>query len=408
MPTSREIVLQTLTFQTPARVPKDLGGMRSTSISAFAYPKLVAALGLPPRLPRVEDTGQMLALPDLDVLDALGIDVVAILDGVTNALPLNEQADLWHAYDFNGRLPSQVRWPQNFENMPDGTLLQNGRSRMVPDSFVFDEEHAGQPLDLSDDLPKYDLKQFRKDAEASFIKDDQVIAIRNLCKRVHETSDRAVFFNDSAVQARIGIGSHGGVAIFPMLCITEPDYVAELHEIVTDCSLFNIRALLPEIREFIDVIMMTADDWGTQNNLFASPKVYRNLFLPYYQRINAVCHQIAPQVKLFMHNCGAVYDLIDLAIESGFDILNPVQWSAGGHSYRDWKDRARGRIALWGGGVNAQATLPLGSVEDVRREVSEVVRYMAQDGGYVFCNIHNILAEIAPEKVIVMYQAANQ
>jgi len=42
------------------------------------------------------------------------------------------------------------------------------------------------------------------------------------------------------------------------------------------------------------VIMMTADDWGTQNNLFASPKVYRNLFLPYYQRINAACHQIAP------------------------------------------------------------------------------------------------------------------
>ncbi len=80
MTTSRERVLQALNFQQPDRVPRDLGGMRSTSISAFAYPKLVAALGLPPRLPRVEDTGQMLALPDLDVLDALGCDVVSILD----------------------------------------------------------------------------------------------------------------------------------------------------------------------------------------------------------------------------------------------------------------------------------------------------------------------------------------
>jgi hypothetical protein len=26
-------------------------------------------------------------------------------------------------------------------------------------------------------------------------------------------------------------------------------------------------------------------------------------------------------------------------------------------------------------------------------------------GGYVLCNIHNILAEIAPEKVIAMYRA---
>jgi hypothetical protein len=42
-------------------------------------------------------------------------------------------------------------------------------------------------------------------------------------------------------------------------------------------------------------------------------------------------------------------------------------------------------------------------VDDVRREVAEVTAYMNQDGGYVFCNIHNILAEIAPEKVIAMY-----
>jgi uroporphyrinogen decarboxylase len=405
MTTSREIVLQALNFQTPVRIPKDLGGMRSTSISAFAYPKLVAALSLPPRLPRVEDTGQMLALPDLDVIDALGVDVVTILDGVTNALPPGEQADFWHDYDFNGRLPAQVRWPQNFSAQPDGTIFQYGKSRMVPDSYVFDEEHAGQPLNLSDDLPKSDLKQLRKDLESHYIHDGQVIAIRDLCKRVRESTDRAVFFNHSAIQAWMGIGSYGGVAIFPMLCITEPDYVTELHEIVTERSLYNVRALLPEIREYVDVIMMTADDWGTQNNLFASPKVYQKLFLPYYQRINAIAHQIAPQMKLFMHNCGAVYNLIDLVVESGFDILNPVQWPAGGHSYREWKDKARGRIALWGGGVNAQATLPHGSVEDVRREVSEVTHCLAQGGGYVFCNIHNILAEITPEKVIAMYAA---
>jgi uroporphyrinogen decarboxylase len=406
MPSSRDIVLQSLNFQTTVRVPKDLGGMRSTSISAFAYPRLVEALGLPPRLPRIEDTGQMLALPDLDVLDALGVDVVTILDGVTNALPPGSQADMWHAYDFNRRLPALVRWPQNFSAQPDGVIVQRGSSRMVPDSYVFDEEHAGQPLNLSADLPKYDLKQYREQIRASYLQDDQVSAIRELCKRVRESTDRAIFFNDGAIQAWMGIGSHGGVAIFPILCITEPDYVTELHEIVTERSLYNARTLLPEIREYVDVIMMTADDWGTQNNLFASPKVYRTLFLPYYQRINAACHAIAPQVKLFMHNCGAVYNLIDLVIESGFDILNPVQWSAGGHSYREWKDKARNRIALWGGGVNAQATLPLGSMEDVSREVAEVTNYIAQDGGFIFCNIHNILAEIAPEKVIAMYRAA--
>jgi uroporphyrinogen decarboxylase len=245
--------------------------------------------------------------------------------------------------------------------------------------------------------------------QARIIRDEDIVALRDLCRRVRESSDRAVFFNDGALQARIGIGAHSGLAIFPMLCITEPDYVTELHEIITERALTNIRALLPEIHPYIDVIMLTADDWGTQNNLIASPKVYRELFLPYYRRLTEECHRIAPQVKLFMHSCGAIYNLIDLVIESGFDVLNPVQWCAGKHTYREWKDKAQrqqtgGRIALWGGGVNSQVTLPLGSVDDVQREVAEVTAYLNEDGGYVFCNIHNILAEIPPEKVIAMYK----
>jgi uroporphyrinogen decarboxylase len=55
--------------------------------------------------------------------------------------------------------------------------------------------------------------------------------------------------------------------------------------------------------------------------------------------------------------------------------------------------------------VNAQATLPLGTVEEVQQEAAAVKQYLGQDSGYVFCNIHNILAEIDPEKVIAMYRA---
>jgi len=38
--------------------------------------------------------------------------------------------------------------------------------------------------------------------------------------------------------------------------------------------------------------------------------------------------------------------------------------------------------------------------------VRKVVPVMSDGDGYSFCNIHNILAEIAPEKVIAMYRAA--
>jgi uroporphyrinogen decarboxylase len=401
--TPRERVLTSLSFVETDIVPRDLGAMKSTGISAFAYPRLVEALGLRARRPRVHDTGQMLALPDLDVLDALGCDVVTIDGGVTNAF---EEPEKWHDYDFGGRLPARVQYPQAFEQEPDGTLVQWKSTRMPPSSYVFDAEHSGQPiLDLEQPLPLLDLDNYRQQLHRSRITDEQVRQTADLARRVRESTDRAVFFTDYC-GAGIGIGGFCGIGIFPIICKLEPDYVHELHAITIEHAIYNVRALLPEVRGCVDIVMTTADDWGTQNTLIASPATYRDLFLPYYRKLNDEIHRLLPDVRIFMHNCGAVYDILDLIAESGFDILNPVQWPAGGHSYREWKDRLRGRVSLWGGGVDAQHTLPHGTVEDVRRQVREVVGYMKSDGGYVFCNIHNLLAEVPPEKIIAMYEAA--
>ena len=97
---------------------------------------------------------------------------------------------------------------------------------------------------------------------------------------------------------------------------------------------------------------------------------------------------------------------MDDIIESGFDILNPVQWTAGGKSYKDWKDKARGRIALWGGGADSQHVLPFASPDEVEAHVAQVVGYMKQGGGFVFGNIHNITGETNPKNIAAMYRAA--
>jgi uroporphyrinogen decarboxylase len=380
-----------------------MGGMRSTGISAFAYPKLVETLGLPPRLPKVHDTGQMLALPEMDVLDALGCDVVTIDGGVTNAF---DEPEKWRDYDFGGRLPAQVLSPQDFETLPDGTVMQWKNSRMPPDAYVFDAEHSGQPLwDLDQPLPLIDLKKYRFDLESYSISDDEIKKTASLTSRVKESTDRAVFFTDHC-NAGIGIAGYCGIGIFPIICKLEPNYVQEFHEITIEHAIRRIRAVLPEVKDDVDIIMTTADDWGTQSSLIASPDTYRTLFLPFYRRFNDEIRSLIPNIKIFMHNCGAIYNLLDLVVDSGFDIINPIQWSAGGHSYREWKDRLRNRATMWGGGVNAQHTLALGTVEDAEREVKDVVRYCRKDGGYVFTSIHNLLAEVPPEKIIAIYRTA--
>jgi uroporphyrinogen decarboxylase len=427
--TPRERVLTALSFATTDRVPRDLGAMRSTGISAFAYPKLVEWLGLPPRRPRVHDTGQMLALPETDVLDALGCDVVTIDGGVTNAF---DEPEKWHDYDFGGRLAARVLAPAAFTTRPDGTVVQAPAQptaflggdaafsiladgtvvprqpvQMPPTSYVFDADHGGQPLlDIDRPLPLLDLVQYERALKASEVTDEEVRRTASRARQVRDATDRAVFFTDYCGSG-LGIAGHGGLGVFPLICKLEPAYVKEYHEITIAHALRTIRAVLPEVRGCVDIVMTTADDWGTQKTLIASPETYRTLFLPYYRRFNDEVRRLLPGVKVFMHTCGAVYALLDLIVESGFDIVNPVQWPAGGHSYREWKDRVRGRATLWGGGVNAQETLALGTVAEVEREVREVVQYCREDGGYVFNNIHNLLAEVAPERVVAMYRAAH-
>lgn len=398
--TRRERVMAALNHQPVDRLPLDLGGMNSTGVSCFAYPKLVAALGLPPRRPRVHDTGQMLALPERDVLDALACDVLTVHgDWCTNAFVEPER---WHDFDFGGRLPAQVTNPGAFELLPDGAIRQWGVSLMVPDSYVFDTPHAGEELNLTREIPMENLDELKAKLAANRFTPERVAAIRDYCRRVRESSDRAVFFNGLTV----GLGFRGGMANYSILCLTEPDYVHALHRLLLEHCLAQAEALLPAIAPYVDVIMFSADDQGTQGATILPPRLFRELYLPYYREANRAVHRLAPGVKSFLHCCGAIYDILDAIIEAEFDVLNPVQWSAGGHSYREWKDKCRGRIALWGGGVNTQVTLPLGTVADVEREVREVTTYLAQDSGYVFCAIHNLLAEIPPEKILALYRTA--
>jgi uroporphyrinogen decarboxylase len=400
--TSRERILKSLNFQMPDRVCKDLGGMVSTGISAFTYPKLVKALGLPERLPKVYDAGQMLALPDTDVLNVLGCDVVTIYRDVTNAF---EEPQKWQRYDFNGRLPALVRDAAAFEDVEDGAVIQPaGKLKMSRASYFFNEINKRRSLNLSGKLLKEDLNDIRSELEKRQLSDKEILAIKRHCQKTRDSSDKAIFYT-GPIDAGLNI-SRGGIMVFPMLCLAEAGYVSDLHGLITEYSLKTIRNLLPEIYPYVDIIMLSADDWGTQSSLVASPVIYRDLFMPFLKQVNKQCHAIAPQVKTVFHCCGAVYDLIEMIIESGFDILNPVQWSAGQHTYRQWKDKCRNRIALWGGGINGQVTLPMGTIADIEREVFEVVSYMSRDGGYVFSSAHNILAETEPEKIIAMYNSA--
>ncbi len=401
----RERVMNSLNFKPVDRMPKDLSGMASTGISCFAYRDLIDYLGLEDRPIKVWDTGQMLALPDLDVLDILDCDVVMTNGVITNAF---EQDELWKPYTFDDRLKSgHVLKPENFSTNEEGTIVQKqgtSISTMPKSAVVFNTEHAGQPFDLDDDFTFKDLAKMRKDLEEFEVSDEEVERLVKHCKKVRESTDRAVMFDG----LQIGFGFDGGMVQGTMKCILEPEYVDELNSIYCEFAKKKYKKIVPAIAPYVDIILIAAEDLGSQNQLFIPTDTCRDLYFKYFKEINDIVHMYAPEVKTFLHSCGAIYDIIDIIIDAGFDILNPVQWSAGGHSYKEWKDKARNKISLWGGAVNAQHTLPLKTIPEIEEEAIKVAKCFIEDTGVMFNNCHNILAEITPDKVVALYDTPNK
>jgi len=119
-----------------------------------------------------------------------------------------------------------------------------------------------------------------------------------------------------------------------------------------------------------------ADDWGTQQSLFISPAMWREVFKPRYQHQIELAHDCG--LDVYFHCCGYIYDIIPDFIEIGLDMLNPGQPDINGIE-RMGQDFS-GRLCF-ACPVSYQTTGITGCPEDIRREVDELVACLGNRGG---------------------------
>ena len=65
-------------------------------------------------------------------------------------------------------------------------------------------------------------------------------------------------------------------------------------------------------------------------------------------------------------------------------------------------------LAFWGGGCDTRWVLPHASPDEVRRHVAEQVRILKPGGGYVFQQVHNVMADVPPANLVAMFEAARE
>jgi uroporphyrinogen decarboxylase len=180
--------------------------------------------------------------------------------------------------------------------------------------------------------------------------------------------------------------------------------MTRLFERLTEQTVRNVECYLDAVGPYIQVIGFY-DDFGIQTGPMISPSLFRELIKPHLKEIFDRVHELS-DARVFLHSCGSVYEFMEDFIEVGVDILNPVQTSAFNMAPGLLKEQFGDRIAFWGGGCDVQRVLPLGSPDDVRRDVRERIGILGEGGGFVFAPIHNILADIPPENVAAMYGEA--
>ena len=109
-------------------------------------------------------------------------------------------------------------------------------------------------------------------------------------------------------------------------------------------------------------------------------------------------------VKVRLRSPQSVVDEIESLIEMGIDALNPIQVSAANMDTKRLKKEFGKDITFWGGGCDTQTVLPYKTVNDVKEEVQRRVDDLAPGGGFVFCQVHNIQADVPVENILAMYE----
>jgi len=164
-----------------------------------------------------------------------------------------------------------------------------------------------------------------------------------------------------------------------------------------------VDRLLEQAPDGFDIYYLADDYCMTSGPLF-SPDVFKRLVKPYLRKIADRLHAHG---KIFLlHVCGSVHLLLPEIIDSGVDMLEPIQRRSVGMDLEKLKKNF-GKDLCFYGSVDILQTLNKGTVEQVREEVRRNMRILGRGGGFIIGPGHTYIQIDAPlENILAMYETA--
>jgi len=143
-------------------------------------------------------------------------------------------------------------------------------------------------------------------------------------------------------------------------------------------------------------VLLTGDDVGTERGMMMDPELWREWLKPRLKKLIETAKSAYPEMKVFYHSDGVIYDIIDDLIEVGVDILNPIQPECMDPVLL--KEKYGDKLSFWGC-IGTQTTMPFGTPEEVTKVVNELIEKVGYNGGLILAPTHMLMPEVPWENI---------
>lgn len=200
-----------------------------------------------------------------------------------------------------------------------------------------------------------------------------------ICGMIYETAggwDSSAEFLHGSHRDTLWEKSYMLVGMEDLMCYfhTEPAAVKELLHRIMD---FQLGIATHYLKAGVESVGM-GDDLGTQSGLLLSPELMQEFLVPEYRRLFALYKKHG--VIINFHSCGHITPALEMFMDLGVDVLNPIQATA--NDLAVVRQITQRRMALQGG-INSSIIVS-GPPERIRAEVAQRIRQLGAAGGY-FC-----------------------
>ena len=178
----------------------------------------------------------------------------------------------------------------------------------------------------------------------------------------------------------------------------DPELIAAVFERVGRIQCEVLRRLVKKNRVFA---VWYGDDLAYTEALIVSPEILRKHLFPWLEEMASIAHSAS--MPFIMHSDGDLTVVLDDLLALGLDALHPIEPKA--MDIRELKRTYGGKLALIGN-VDLNV-LGLGTPEETRQLVRELIRDIAPGGGFALSSSNSVTRYVKIENYRAMLRAAS-